>query len=66
MKVFVPFSESMVERTGFDLGPLVPFQLEYPCLRILEIVPPDEFAARAAGDAAVAADAVLAEAGTAA
>ncbi|MDP6376472.1 MAG: hypothetical protein QF921_04745 [Pseudomonadales bacterium] len=29
---FVPFSEAMVAETGFDMGPLVPFKLEYDCV----------------------------------
>jgi len=32
MKVFVPFSETLLE-LGLNLGELVPYQLEYPCLR---------------------------------
>ena len=33
MKVFVPFSESLLPETGLGLGNLVPFKLEYECLR---------------------------------
>ena len=33
MKVFVPFSEVLIERLGLNIGDLVPFQLEYECLR---------------------------------
>ena len=32
MKVFVPFSEVLIERLGLNIGELVPFQLEYECL----------------------------------
>ena len=34
MKVFVPFSETLVKETGLELGHLVPFKLEYECLRL--------------------------------
>jgi hypothetical protein len=34
MKIFVPFSEPLVEALGLSLGELVPFQLDYPCLRL--------------------------------
>ena len=34
MKVFVPFSEVLIERLGLNIGDLVPFQLEYECLRL--------------------------------
>jgi len=34
MKVFVPFSEYLVEETGLGIGTLVPFKLEYECLRL--------------------------------
>ena len=34
MKVFIPFSEALVEKLGLSIGDLVPFQLEYQCLRI--------------------------------
>ena len=34
MKVFVPFNEALVERVGLNIGDLVPFQLEYECLRL--------------------------------
>ncbi len=33
MKVFVPFTEELFERWGLNIGELVPFQLEYECLR---------------------------------
>ncbi|MCZ6616622.1 MAG: hypothetical protein O7E57_00710 [Gammaproteobacteria bacterium] len=33
MKVFVPFSEVLIERLGLNIGDLVPFRLEYECLR---------------------------------
>ncbi len=33
MKVFVPYNEVLFERLGLDIGELVPFQLEYKCLR---------------------------------
>jgi hypothetical protein len=33
MKLFVPFSEDLVEETGV-VGRLVPFQLEYQCVRL--------------------------------
>ena len=35
-KVFVPFSEALVEELGLSIGKLVPFQLEYECLRMNE------------------------------
>jgi hypothetical protein len=31
MKVFVPFSEALVEQYGCVFGELVPYQLEYHC-----------------------------------
>lgn len=34
MEIFVPFSEPLVEETGMALGRLVPFNLEYRCLRL--------------------------------
>ncbi|MCZ6710946.1 MAG: hypothetical protein O7B25_11335 [Gammaproteobacteria bacterium] len=34
MKVFVPFSEALIEELGLSIGDLVPFQLEYPCWRV--------------------------------
>ena len=46
MKVFVPFSESLLEETGLDLGVLVPFKLEYECLRVNQTPVPEP----AAGD----------------
>ena len=36
MKVFVPFSEALIAETGIPVGELVPFQLEYQCLRLNE------------------------------
>lgn len=36
MKVFVPFSESLIEELGLSLGDLVPFNIDYECLRALE------------------------------
>jgi len=35
-KVFVPFSEALIEELGLSIGELVPFQLEYECLRMNE------------------------------
>ncbi|NIP14442.1 MAG: hypothetical protein GWM88_06810 [Pseudomonadales bacterium] len=35
MKIFIPFSEALVEESGFPIGELVPFQLEYECWRHL-------------------------------
>ena len=35
MKVFIPFSEALLEESGFPAGELVPFQLEYECWRHL-------------------------------
>ncbi len=35
-KVFVPFSEDLLASTGSPLGELVPFQLEYRCVRLLD------------------------------
>jgi len=34
MKIFVPFSEPLIEATGLDLGRLVPFNLDYECVRL--------------------------------
>jgi hypothetical protein len=34
MKVFVPFSEALVESYGCSLGELVPYQLEYQCFPV--------------------------------
>ena len=34
-QVFVPFSEELMERIGFPMGELVPFQIEYQCIRLL-------------------------------
>jgi len=36
MKVFVPFSESLIEELGLSLGDLVPFNIDYECLRAYE------------------------------
>ncbi len=33
MKVFVPYNELLFERLGLNMGDLVPFRLEYKCLR---------------------------------
>ena len=54
MELFVPFSEELIEETGV-VGRLVPFQLEYECVRLygwesVEVLG----GARAAGDAAPA------------
>ena len=38
-KVFVPFSEALIEELGLSIGELVPFQLEYECLRMNESDP---------------------------
>lgn len=35
-KVFVPFSEAIVARHGMSLGDLVPFRIQYTCLRLAE------------------------------
>lgn len=35
-KVFVPFSEELLASAGAPLGELVPFQLEYRCVRLLD------------------------------
>ena len=37
MKVFVPVSESRIEELGLSLGDLVPFNVEYECLRAHEM-----------------------------
>lgn len=52
MKVFIPFSETLIEslfdEVGLPIGELVPFQLEYQCLRMnesgefVELPPPAE------------------------
>ena len=39
-KVFVPFSEDLVEAIGLTLGDLVPFNLDYECVRLLGTSPP--------------------------
>ncbi|MFW6093109.1 MAG: hypothetical protein ACODAC_03980 [Pseudomonadota bacterium] len=40
MKVFIPhneaFSDRVMEELGLNLGDLVPFQLDYECLRLGE------------------------------
>jgi hypothetical protein len=36
MKVFVPFSEELLEKLGLEMGDLVPFDLDYECLRTRE------------------------------
>jgi hypothetical protein len=35
-KMFVPFSEELLAAAGSPLGDLVPFQLEYRCVRLLD------------------------------
>ena len=35
-KIFVPFSEELLASAGAPLGELVPFQLEYRCVRLLD------------------------------
>lgn len=35
-KVFVPFSEELLAAAGSPLGELVPFQLDYQCIRLLD------------------------------
>lgn len=35
-KLFVPFSEELLAAAGSPLGELVPFQLEYRCVRLLD------------------------------
>jgi len=35
-KLFVPFSEELLAAAGAPLGELVPFQLEYRCVRLLD------------------------------
>jgi len=35
-KLFVPFSEAVLAAAGTTLGDLVPFQLEYNCVRLLD------------------------------
>jgi hypothetical protein len=47
MKIFVPFSEDLLAETGFTMGDLVPFNLEYRCLRLqewesVEIIEPED------------------------
>jgi len=42
MKVFVPFSEALIEELGLSIGDLVPFQLEYQCLRVNKSAPISE------------------------
>jgi hypothetical protein len=34
VKVFVPFSEALIEQYGCNLGELVPFRLEYECFAV--------------------------------
>jgi hypothetical protein len=36
MKVFIPYSEAIIEELGPSIGELVPFQLEYRCWRMNE------------------------------
>jgi hypothetical protein len=52
MKLFVPFSEDLVEETGV-VGRLVPFQLEYECVRLhgwesVEVLPTAAISGKAA------------------
>jgi hypothetical protein len=35
-RLFVPFSEDLLAAAGSPLGELVPFQLEYRCVRLLD------------------------------
>jgi len=35
-KVFVPFSEELLAATGSPLGELVPYQIDYQCIRLLD------------------------------
>ena len=35
-RMFVPFSEDLLAAAGSPLGELVPFQLEYACVRLLD------------------------------
>ena len=35
-KMFVPFSEDLLAAAGSPLGELVPYQLEYRCVRLLD------------------------------
>jgi len=35
-KVFIPFSEDLLAAAGSPLGELVPYQLEYRCVRLLD------------------------------
>ena len=46
MKVFVPFSEDLIARYGLGLGDLVPFDLQYECLRLRESDPKQRPAGR--------------------
>ena len=34
--VFVPFSEALLGAAGTELGELVPYQLDYKCVRLLD------------------------------
>jgi hypothetical protein len=40
-KVFVPYSDGLAERLA-PLGELVPFQLDYPCLRTTTFTGPED------------------------
>jgi hypothetical protein len=40
MKVFVPFSEELIEKLGLEMGDLVPFDLDYECLHTKVPPPP--------------------------
>ncbi len=35
-KMFVPFSEDLLAAAGSPLGELVPYQMEYRCVRLLD------------------------------
>ena len=39
MKVFIPFSEELIEKLGLEMGDLVPFDLDYECLHT-KVPPP--------------------------
>ncbi len=48
-KVFVPFSEDLLATTGTPLGELVPFQLDYRCVHLLDGTYEFEFTTPAEG-----------------
>lgn len=35
-KIFIPFSEELLAAAGSPLGELVPYQMEYRCVRLLD------------------------------